>query len=61
MSTVHLRTIDKAGRSHISSHECWDGDRFIQARKDEQADPKVGGTVEVISQADYRAEKWVKR
>lgn len=54
--TVYLRITDKKKKAWVSSHQVWDADKFIAAQRERHAKEK--GTVAVIDEAEYHAEKW---
>lgn len=54
--TVFLRHIDKGGRGYIESHSCWNIESFIESAVD--AAEKIGGSVQVIAEADYQSQRW---
>lgn len=53
--TVFMKHTDKKGDSYIEAHMCWQMDRFIQSQRDAAKD--AGGSIEVVTEADYLATK----
>ena len=53
---IYLRHIPKAGKPFIQYHTVWDRDRFLESISD--AKKKEGGSVKVVTEDDYRKEKW---
>lgn len=52
---VYVRVVEGA-KSHVRWHQCWDAERFIASQREELAKKKI--TIAVISEEEYRAEKW---
>lgn len=49
-------SVTENGKSHVRWHQCWDVERFVAAQREELAKKQI--TVAVISEKEYRAEKW---
>ena len=53
--TVFLRNKGKDGTGYVSEHACWNTDLFIASQN--AAAIKAGGSIEVITEADYKRSK----
>ncbi len=52
---VYLRHTDKDGNQHVQMHRAWDAEKFVQSQAD--AARKVGGMVQQLTEAQFRAER----
>lgn len=55
---IYIKRVDKGGGVTITSHIVWDTEAFMTARKKEMKKEK--GSVEQITEAQYREYKWKK-
>ena len=53
---LYLQHKDKKGSPRVECHRVWDAERFLAAT--EAAAKKEGGSVAVVTEAEYRKEKW---
>lgn len=53
---AYLGVTDKNGKYTVRWHQVWDAERFVPSQREMQA--KEGATVAVITEEEYRNERW---